>query len=56
MKPKVAAGGIAGAVVAVLVWVYGHYQADMNLPPMTDEISMALIVIISTAAGWMKRE
>ena len=56
MKPKVAAGGLAGAIVAVLVWGYRHYQPDYDLPPMTDEISMALIVIASTAAGWLKRE
>lgn len=56
MKPKVAAGGIAGAVVAVLVWIYGFYQAQANLPPMTAEIAAALTVIVSTIVGWLKED
>ena len=56
MKPKVIAGGVAGAIVAVLAWIYGHYQAQWNLPPMTAEIAAALTVIVSTAAGWLKGE
>ena len=58
LKPtgKVAAGGIAGAIVTVLVWVYGHYQPAFDLPPMTAEIAAALTAIAAAGVGWLKSE
>jgi hypothetical protein len=49
VSPKVAAGGAAGAVTVVLVWVAGMF--GVGVPP---EVASALTVLISTGAGYLK--
>jgi putative flippase GtrA len=51
MNPKVAAGGAAGAVTVILVFVLS--QAGVELPP---EVSSAVTVLLSTLAGYFKVE
>lgn len=46
---KVAAGGTAGAVSIVIVYIAG--QLGVDLPP---EVSSALTTIVSFAAGYLK--
>lgn len=46
---KVAAGGAAGALTVVLVWLLGALGVDM--PP---EVASALTVLLSTAAAYYK--
>lgn len=50
-QPKVVAGGVAGAVTVVLVWVAG--LAGLDVPA---EVASAFTVIVSFAAGYFKRE
>lgn len=51
MNPKVAAGGAAGAVTIVLVWIAG--ELGLEIP---GEVAAAITVLISTAAGWLKSD
>lgn len=46
---KVAAGGAAGALTVVLVWILGALGVDM--PP---EVASALTVLLSTGAAYLK--
>lgn len=48
-NPKVVAGGFAGAVTVVLVWVAGMFGVEV--PP---EVASAVTVLISTGAGYLK--
>lgn len=50
VHPKVAAGGLAGAIVVMAV--YAANQAGYDLPA---EVTAALVVLISTAVGYLKR-
>ena len=50
-KPKVAAGGVAGALTIVLVFVAGTLGLDV--PP---EVASAFTVLVSFAAGYIKSE
>lgn len=50
-KPKVVAGGAAGAVTVVIVWVAGMF--DVDVPP---EVASAFTVLISFAAGYLKSD
>ena len=47
---KVAAGGAAGALSVLIVFVIG--QAGVDLPP---EVSSSLTVLISFVAGYFKK-
>jgi hypothetical protein len=49
-RPKVVAGGIAGAV-SILV-VYGASLAGLDVPP---EVASAFTVVVSFAAGYIKK-
>ena len=49
VNPKVQAGGAAGAVTILLVWVAGMFGLDV--PP---EAASAFTVLVSTAAGYLK--
>lgn len=49
-QPKVAAGGIAGAVALVLVWVAG--LAGLDVPA---EVAAAVVMVLSFAASYLKR-
>lgn len=49
IHPKVAAGGLAGAVTILLV--YGAALLGLDVPP---EVSSAFTVVISFAAGYIK--
>lgn len=48
--PKVAAGGAAGAVTVVLVWVAGMF--DIAVPP---EVASAATVLISSGVSYWKK-
>ena len=48
---KVAAGGVAGAITVLLVWILGMF--NVAVPP---EVSSAFTVIISFAASYFVRE
>ena len=50
VAPKVAAGGVAGALTVVLVFVLT--QVGVELPP---EVASALTTLISFAAGYIKQ-
>lgn len=50
-KPKVQAGGAAGAASVVLVWALGAVGADV--PP---EVASALTVLVSFGASWVKTD
>jgi hypothetical protein len=50
-SPKIQAAGAAGAVTVVLVW--GAGLAGLDVPP---EVASAVTVLISSAAGWLKRD
>lgn len=51
MNPKVAAGGAAGAVTIVLVWIAG--LLGLEVPA---EVASAVTVLIGTAAAWLKSD
>jgi hypothetical protein len=51
MNPKVAAGGAAGAVTVILVFVLS--EVGVELPP---EVASAVTALLSVAAGWFKVE
>lgn len=53
MKPtsKVAAGGVAGALTIILVYVLAEVGVD--LPP---EVASAVTTVISTAAAYLRPE
>lgn len=46
---KVAAGGAAGALTVVLVWLAGKVGLDL-----TPEVASALTVLLSTGAAYLK--
>jgi len=48
---KVAAGGIAGAITVLVVWILGMFH--VAVPP---EVASALTVIISFATSYFVRE
>jgi hypothetical protein len=48
-QPKVAAGGAAGAVATIVVFVLGQAGVDV-----TPEVAAALATIISFAAGYLR--
>ena len=50
MNPKVVAGGAAGAVTVVLVWI-----ASLCNLPVPPEVASAVTVLISTGAGYLKK-
>ena len=50
-RPKVVAGGVAGALTIVLVWVAGMLGVDV--PP---EVASAVTVLVSFAAGYVKSD
>lgn len=50
-RPKVVAGGIAGAATIVVVWVLA--LAGVDMPP---EVASALTVIFSFAAAYIKTD
>lgn len=49
MNPKVAAGGAAGALTVLLIWVASLFGVDV--PP---EAASAFTVLVSTGAGYLK--
>ncbi len=49
--PKLQAVGAAGAATTVLVWASG--LAGLQVPP---EVAAAVAVLISTGAGYVKRD
>jgi hypothetical protein len=49
MQPKVAAGGAAGAVTVVIVFIAGQF--GLEIPP---EVAAALTVLISTGFAYLK--
>lgn len=51
LNPKVVAGGVAGSITVVLVWVAS--LAGLSVPP---EVASAVTGILSFAAGWAKAE
>jgi hypothetical protein len=50
-KTKVAAGGVAGAITVLVVWVLGMF--NVAVPP---EVASAFTVIISFATSYFVRE
>jgi hypothetical protein len=50
IEPKVAAGGIAGSVTILAVWVAGLLGVDV--PP---EVASAFTVVVTFVAGYLKR-
>ena len=48
---KAVAGGLAGALTVVLVWIAGMFNVDV--PP---EASSAITTLIAGAAVWLKKE
>lgn len=49
--PKVAAAGVGGSLAVIVVWVAG--VAGIDVPP---EVGAAIALLLSFAAGYMKRE
>ena len=49
VNPKVAAGGLAGGLTIILVWVAGLLGLDV--PP---EVASAFTLVIATVTGWFK--
>lgn len=50
-QPKVVAGGVAGALTIMLVWVAGLFGLDVPA-----EVASAFTVIVSFAAGYLKSQ
>jgi hypothetical protein len=50
-QPKVVAGGVAGALVVVLVWVANLLGLDVP-----DYVALAAVVVISSGAAYVKRQ
>lgn len=50
-KPKVVAGGVAGSLTILLVWVAGMFEVEV--PP---EVASAFTVLVSFVAGYVKSE
>lgn len=50
-KPKVVAGGAAGAVTIMVVWIAGMF--GLEVPP---EVASAFTVLVSFVAGYVKSE
>jgi hypothetical protein len=48
---KAVAGGLAGALTVVLVWIAGMFNVDV--PP---EVSSAITTLIAGGAVWLKKE
>jgi hypothetical protein len=53
MRPsdKVLAGGTAGAATLVGVWIAGLFGLEVPV-----EVGIAISVLVSSAAGWVKKE
>lgn len=51
VSPKVTAGGTAGALAIVLVWILGEF--DVTMPA---EVAMAVAVLASVVAGYLKTD
>lgn len=53
MKPtrKVAAGGVAGAVALLIVFVAGEF--GLEIPP---EVASAVTVLLTAGVAWLKRD
>lgn len=49
VQPKVIAGGAAGAVTIIFVWVAGLFGLEVS-----PEVSSAFTVLVSFAAGYLK--
>jgi len=49
VNPKVAAGGIAGSVTILLVWIAN--MLGLDVPP---EAASAFTVVVGTLAGYIK--
>lgn len=49
MHAKVKAGGVAGSVSILIVWLAG--QAGVEVPP---EVASALTTVLAAAAGWLR--
>lgn len=49
INPKVAAGGIAGALTVILVWLLNMGGVDVPA-----EVASAITVVISFGAGYLK--
>jgi hypothetical protein len=49
VHPKVAAGGIAGSVTILLVWIAGLFGLDVPA-----EVASAFTVIVGAGAGYLK--
>lgn len=49
VHPKVVASSLAGAVTVIIVWALSEVGVD--IPP---EVSSAITVVLSAAAGWIK--
>lgn len=49
-QPKVVAGGIAGALTIIVVWVAGLLGLDVPA-----EVASAFTVLVSFAAGYVKQ-
>lgn len=50
-KPKVVAGGIAGAITGIIVWI--AKELGLDIPPA---VASYLTVAVSFAASWLKSE
>lgn len=49
-QPKVAAGGVGGAVAIILVWALGYAGVDV-----TAEVAAAITSVISFAFAYIKK-
>jgi hypothetical protein len=49
LHPKVAAAGIAGAVVTITVWALALVHITMP-----SEVAGSLVLVLMSAAGWFK--
>ena len=50
-QPKVAAGGVAGAVAVVLIWVAGLFGLDVPA-----EVAGSVVVVLMFATSYLKRD
>lgn len=50
-QPKVVAGGVAGALVVLLVWVASLFGLEVP-----DYVALAAVVVIGSGAAYLKRQ